>query len=224
MKTLYLSPSTQENNIGVGDYGTEEFRCNLIADVIEKELVNNGIKIYRNKPDMTLSKIVKESNGYNVDVHLAVHTNAYNKLARGAEIYVHEKGGYSESFAKSIYKRIEKMTPVKDRGVKQGKDYYGKGKHIYELANVSCTAALIEISFHDNIDDAKWIVENIENIGINIANGVLEYFGVEKKNDNESKLYRVMVGSYKNLPNAKNHVKALQDKNIDSCIIPYDLD
>lgn len=224
MKTLYLSPSVQERNVGYGNYGTEEYRCNQIADFVEEVLCEHGVKVYRNKPTMTLSQIVNESNQYNVDMHLAIHTNAYDKKTRGMEIYVHEKGGYSENFAKCIYDRIEALTPVKDRGVKQGKNFYGTGKHMYEIANVSCTRALIEVAFHDEKNDAQWVIENIEEIGINIARGILEYLGIkykENKQDSDSDvLYRVMVGSYRNLKNAKKHVESLKGK-MDSCIMPY---
>ena len=33
MKSIYLSPSTQENNVGAGSYGTEEQRMNQIMDL-----------------------------------------------------------------------------------------------------------------------------------------------------------------------------------------------
>ncbi|MEG0221374.1 MAG: peptidoglycan DD-metalloendopeptidase family protein, partial [Clostridia bacterium] len=37
--TIFLSPSTQRTNEGVGSYGTEEKRCNQVADVVQRELV-----------------------------------------------------------------------------------------------------------------------------------------------------------------------------------------
>jgi len=38
---------------------------------------------------------------------------------------------------------------------------------------------LIEIAFHDNAADAKWIIGNIEGIGTALAKGLLKYFGIE---------------------------------------------
>ena len=37
--SVYLSPSVQENNIGIGNYGTEEKRMNEIADIVEDKLI-----------------------------------------------------------------------------------------------------------------------------------------------------------------------------------------
>ncbi len=42
---VYLSPSTQENNIGIGGYGTEEKRMNQVADVVERLLKSSGITV-----------------------------------------------------------------------------------------------------------------------------------------------------------------------------------
>lgn len=45
-KIVYLSPSTQERNIGYGNYSTEEKRMNGVADVVQEILVEHGIKVY----------------------------------------------------------------------------------------------------------------------------------------------------------------------------------
>ena len=39
-------------------------------------------------------------------------------------------------------------------------------------------AALAEVSFHDNPEDARFIVDNMEEIGQAIARGILDYFGM----------------------------------------------
>jgi hypothetical protein len=33
---------------------------------------------------------------------------------------------------------------------------------------------LVEVGYHDNIKDSKWMVEKIEEIGIAIAEGIIE--------------------------------------------------
>jgi hypothetical protein len=69
------------------------------------------------------------------------------------------------------------MTPTSDRGVKEGYKLYN-GQPMYELAYTNAPACLVEVAYHDNIDDAIWIINNIENIGIALAKGILEYFGI----------------------------------------------
>ena len=72
--------------------------------------------------------------------------------------------------------------------VVEGKDHFGPGKPLYELSETVAPAALVEIAFHDQPDDAKWILANIEPIGVILAKGILKYFSinwVEEKSELE---------------------------------------
>ena len=60
-KSVYLSPSIQEGNIGYGDYGTEEKRMNEVCDVTQKHLFRHGLTVFRNRPDMTLKHVETDS-------------------------------------------------------------------------------------------------------------------------------------------------------------------
>lgn len=185
-KTKYLSPSTQEKNIGVGNYGTEEKRMNQVADVTEKVLKQHGFVVYRNKPEMTLAQVVADSNGKKPDIHFAIHSNAGSGNNRGCEVYCHKFGGSGEKLVRAVYSEIEPNTPSRDRGVKEGCNHYGKGKPLYELEYTAAPAALIEIAYHDNKDDAVWIINNIEVIGTVIAKGILKYFDIPFQKENLS--------------------------------------
>lgn len=172
MASVYISPSTQEKNIGAGDYGTEEKRMNQVANYVVAELRRFGVTVYRNNPEMTLLQIVKDSNLKKPDLHFAIHSNAGG--ARGGEVYCHRFGGVGEKLARNVYRYLELLTPVADRGVKEGYNFYGPGKHMYELAETNAPAALVEIDFHDSPKAADWIMEHVEAIGIALARGVLE--------------------------------------------------
>lgn len=185
-KTIYLSPSTQEKNIGVGNYGTEESRMNQVADVTERVLKQHGFVVYRNKPEMTLAQVVADSNSKKPDIHFAIHSNAGSGNNRGCEVYCHKFGGNGEKLARAIYSEIEPNTPSSDRGVKEGCNHYGQGKPLYELAYTTAPAALIEIAYHDNKDDAVWIINNIEVIGTVLAKGILKYFDIPFQQENPS--------------------------------------
>jgi len=178
-KIVYISPSTQEKNVGVGNYGTEEYRMNLVADVTCSELIRHGVKVYRNKQEMSLSQVVVDSDKHSVDLHQAIHSNAYKGTARGCSIYCHKFGGVGEKLARNVYAELEPLTPTKDRGVHEGYNHYGPGKPMYELAQTNAPAALVEVAFHDNTLDAEWIMMHIELIGIGIAKGILKTLGIK---------------------------------------------
>lgn len=205
-KSVYLSPSTQESNMGTGDYGTEEGRMNQVADVTERVLKEHGITVYRNKPEMTLSQVVADSNSRKPDIHFAIHSNAGG--GRGCEVYCHKFGGNGEKLAKAVYSELSPLTPTGDRGVHEGYNFYGPGKHMYELAYTNSPAALVETAFHDNQSDAQWIINNLEDIGIALAKGVLDYFGIQyvpttQKPETNAKCYRVQIGAYNIKANAE---------------------
>ena len=75
MPIIYLSPSTQENNLYVNG-GTEEEWMNRLADAMEPYLTASGIRYTRNTPDMTAASSIRASNAGNYDLHLALHSNA----------------------------------------------------------------------------------------------------------------------------------------------------
>ncbi|MEG2137375.1 MAG: peptidoglycan hydrolase, partial [Oscillospiraceae bacterium] len=75
MPIIYLSPSTQQDNLYVNG-GSEEQWMNRLADAMVPYLNSTGIQYSRNTPDMTAASSIKASNAGNYDLHLALHSNA----------------------------------------------------------------------------------------------------------------------------------------------------
>ena len=167
MKSIYLSPSTQENNVGAGSYGTEEQRMNEIMDLIENQLRGHYI-LYRNRPNMTLQQVVADSNAKNPDLHFALHSNAGG--GSGAECWICAKGGQAERFANRLYEELSALTPGKDRGVKVSTS-------LYEVNRTKAPAVILEVEFHDTPEGAAWIVANEKAIAQACVRAILGHFG-----------------------------------------------
>lgn len=172
---VFLSPSTQQGNLGAGDYGTEEARMNQIADVVARELSERGLRIYRNKPAWDVKKCVAYANQRHIQAYVAIHSNAMARKkdggrASGCEVWTKSKSGAGKALACAVYEKMAALTPVKDRGVKYG-DYW-------ETAKTKAPSCIVEVDFHDNPERAKWITENIEKIGIAISQGICRYLNV----------------------------------------------
>lgn len=167
MKSIYLSPSTQENNVGAGSYGTEERRMNEIMDLIENQLRGKYI-LYRNRPEMSLRQVVADSNAKNPDLHFALHSNAGG--SRGTECWICAKGGQAEKFANLLYKKVAPLTPTKDRGVKVSSS-------LYEVNKTRAPATILEIDFHDNAQTAQWIIDNKTAVAHACVQAIMEFFG-----------------------------------------------
>ncbi|HJA35149.1 MAG TPA: N-acetylmuramoyl-L-alanine amidase [Firmicutes bacterium] len=167
MSSIYLSPSTQENNVGAGSYGTEEQRMNQIMDRIEADL-QGRFTLYRNRPGMTLQQVVADSNAKKPDLHFALHSNAGG--GSGAECWISAKGGQAEQFAKRLMEEMSALTPGKDRGVKVSTS-------LYEVNKTKAPAVILEVEFHDTPEGAAWIVANEKAIAQACVRAILGYFG-----------------------------------------------
>lgn len=172
MPTIYLSPSTQEyNSFVIG--GSEEYYMNLIADAMIPYLQSNGIQYARNTPDMTAGSSIRESNEGNYDLHLAIHSNASGEgqsgQNRGALIFYYPSSSngmraaeiFEKNF-KDIYPNPElvRIVPTTSLG---------------EVSRTRAPSVLIEVAYHDNVEDAIWIRENINLIARTIVTALSEY-------------------------------------------------
>lgn len=173
MKKLYLSPSSQENNVGPGGY-IEEVVLNLIADAMLAELKGYPeIVSMRNKRGNTYAGHIAESDAFKPDLHFAFHSDALNGKARGCGVFCHnpsDLSSLSTQFAMILYRRISALTPTGDRGIKVGT--------MAEVATVKAKAVLIEVAFHDNPDDALWIVNHIAEIAHESVLSLLELWKI----------------------------------------------
>ncbi len=180
MASVYLSPSTQEaNRFAVGGI-TEEQNSNAVTDILEKALREKyGITVYRNRPDMNLSQMIADSNAKKPDIHVAIHTNAGG--GRGTEVYayiIEGKVSNSQKLAQYIYDVFSVITPSADRGVKNGRT-----AKLGEVVNTTATAVLVEMAFHDNPDDAAWLIANRQACSTAYEKGICRYFGIQYKPD-----------------------------------------
>jgi N-acetylmuramoyl-L-alanine amidase len=112
---------------------------------------------------------------------------------------------------------VTKITPANDRGVKQG-------NWLYEIKHTKAPAALVEVSFHDNPEDAAWIKASCDAIAEAIAKGVCKYFGVAFKKPAQTdttpngKLYKIQVGAFKSRDNAEALLTKLKQAGFDGFI------
>ena len=159
MPKLYVSPSSQENNTGPGGY-VEEVVMNLIADALCAKLpLYPAIAFMRNRRGNTYAGHIAESDAFKPDIHLAIHSNAVNGKARGCIVFCFNPSDLnspSTQLARILYKRVADLTPTADKGIQAGT--------MAEVATVKAKAVLIEIAFHDNPDDAAWIVNHVAEI------------------------------------------------------------
>ena len=175
MPKIYLSPSTQEFNEYVNG-GTEEEYMNLIADAMIPYLKASGLEFTRNTPDMTAASSIRQSNEGDYDLHLALHSNAapesLSGQLQGTDVYYYPTSVEGERAAiifvdnlKDIY-----LNPDRVRALTTTR--------LGEVSRTRAPGVLIEFAYHDNVEDANWIKNNIDQIAANVVLSLTEFFGI----------------------------------------------
>ena len=202
-KKIYLSPSDQDGNRYAYGNTNEMIQCCRIADACEIALKRCGFEVINNQTG-SMEERVSESNRWGADLHMPIHTNAFNGVVAGTRLFSHDTSGEGYKACKAVFNVLAPVTPGTSESVST---YPG----LYEIRYANAPTVYVEAEFHDVPKIAKWIIENVELIGEALAEGVCNYFGYEyvkpevkpEKTDDGNVFYRVQVGAFNNPSNAE---------------------
>ena len=172
-KKVYLSPSDQTKNLYAYGNTNEAVQCGKIAEATKKALERNGVKVKIGHM-ISLAEKCNRSDAFDADLHVPIHTNAYNGSVSGTRMFCYNTTGEGYKACKAIFARLAKLTPGKSENIK----VYDE---LYEVRKPAAPTTYIEVDFHDVPSVAKWIIENTTIIGETIAHGICDYFGISFK-------------------------------------------
>ena len=204
MAKVFLSPSNQYDNRYAYGNTTEGEQCGKIAEACKVALERSGVAVNLMHDESMQTKCA-ESNKFGADLHVPIHTNAFNGKVMGTRMFCYSAGGKGMAACKAIFARVAPLSPGTSENIQVN-------QKLYEVRVPAAPTAYIECEFHDTVDGAKWIVENTTAIGEAIAHGICDYFGVTFKEPEQPKpvepekkdvLYRVQIGAYKIKANAE---------------------
>lgn len=171
MLKVFISPSNQVGNKYSGIDMNEAENCSAIAGFLAQCLSASGFNVLRPAPGASMAAAVRESNVYMPDLHICIHTNAFNGKVTGTRVFTFAGSGKAYDCGKLIFDGLCRLIPD---GVNAMKQRPG----LYELKNTVAPAVYVEVDFHDVPDRARWLVENRERIAHNLATSICSYFGV----------------------------------------------
>ena len=177
MPRIYLSPSTQDWNPYVDGSGSEEYWMNLLADALEPYLYANTIAFVRNSPEMTAASSIAQANQLGgFDFYLALHSNASGEgqagKNRGIIVFYYPTSSDGRRAAELFAAQLQKVYPLPSQVTVQPTTSLG------EVRQPKYPANLIELGYHDNYADARWIENNLDAAAQAIARGLTDYFGL----------------------------------------------
>ena len=170
-KKIYISPSNQvSNRYAVGNTNEAE-QCRKIATKLVEALNRCG---FDGKTNVTgdMYEHVRESNAFGADLHIPIHTNAYNGKVAGLRIFVYKTGGEAEKIAKAISAELAPITPGTSDGI-------SAQPGLYECKATNALCVYIEAGFHDNPTEAQWIIDHTVDIAEAICRGLCKYYGLK---------------------------------------------
>lgn len=190
-KNIYISPSDQTSNKYAYGNTNEAVVCRKIADATEAALKRCGFNVKNNKTSSMAARVA-ESDKWGADLHLAIHTNAFNKKVTGTRLFCWDKVGEGYKACRAIFNKLAPLTPGTSESI-------SVNTSLYEIRNPSAPTAYVEVDFHDVADIAKWLIENVEAVGEAICQGVCDYFGVAYVPKELPEKKQIVLGEYDTL-------------------------
>ena len=177
-KKVYLSPSDQTKNYYAYGDTTEAIQCGKIAEACRKALTRCGIEVMVGQYD-TMTNRCRASDAFGADLHVPIHTNAYNGKVGGTRVFCYNKAGEGYKAAMAVFNSLAPITPGTSESI-------SVNANLFEVRVPAAPTVYVECDFHDVPKIAKWIIANTNAIGEAIARGICNYFGVKYKTESEA--------------------------------------
>ena len=171
---IYLSPSNQDANIYAIGNTNEMIQCNIIAEAVEEYLLEHGFNVKRAPMNQDMYVTIDESNYWGADLHVPIHTNAFDGSLTGGTLIMIYNFADTENVkaARNILDSLAPITPGSDYPLKQRKD-------LHELSDIEAMSVYVECEHHDTVEGANFIINNTDKIAEAIAKGICSYYGIE---------------------------------------------
>lgn len=232
MFKVYLSPAYhRQNDCAIsGCYETKH--NNEYLDILEKHLLRCGMAVKRGARRTPMSdengtelmkQAVAESNTWGADVHYVSHTNASsygvgNGKVRGCRPIYYTGSVKGKELGEIMVKHRKDVYPYPALvSLKNRSD-------LYELRVPYAVSFYEEHVFHDNIDDATWFHEHMNDVAVSAAKGLCEWFGInyvqpQGEVDTVKHRYTVQLGAFKSKENAQNYLTKIQNAGFPDAFI-----
>lgn len=166
---IYLSPSQQNYNIYAAGNTTEKEQCGRIATHCKAALERCGFEVKCAEDGMSIGAAVKASNNWGADLHVPIHTNAGG--GSGCVVFISKFEDERQKYAQAVYDEIAAITEADEK-------YGVRTAGFTEIRDTTAKCIYIEAEFHDNAENAQWIIENVSEIGEAICRGLCKAAGL----------------------------------------------
>ncbi len=173
-KKIYVSPSSQTANIYAVGNTNEAVECRKIALATVAALKRCGFDAITNIEDgpRALYNRVAESNRWGADAHIAIHTNAYNGKVSGFRGFYYDEESEGKELCEDIMDEVAPLTPGQSDSIRARPGFY-------EISATAAPCAYLELGFHDNPEEAQYIIDHTDELAEAICKGVCDFYDVK---------------------------------------------
>lgn len=216
MARVFLDAGHGGKDPGAVGNGMQEKVIALSATLkIGNILANHGVDVrYSRTTDvfLELADRANRANNAKADKFVSIHCNAFSdSSARGVETYSYPGSSTGAALAKNIQDSIiASGAYTVNRGCKTA------NFAVLRLTNMP--AALVELAFITNSQDANILRNRQNDLAVAVAKGILKNLGIPY-NGGGSTLYKVQVGAFSVKANAEKLVNELKGKGYSPFIV-----
>lgn len=224
-KKIYFSPSDQTRNTYAVCNTNEAAQCRQIALYAVEAAKRCGFDALTDAVsggDDAMDKRIKQANDWGADAYIVIHTNAFNGEVMGTRMFCYSIPGEGYEICKAIMATLAPITPGESDNITV--------KHFDEVVGANAPVAYIESGFHDNAEEARWIIDHKQAIAEAIVMGLCNHYGVAYVAPDSqpaqpsapasgNTLYRVQVGAFTVKANAESMRDKLKSAGYDAFVV-----
>ena len=205
-KRIYLSPSNQDGNTYASGNTNEMEQCDKIAKATATALKRCGFEVKVGKSGDTMQNRCIKSDAFKADIHMPIHTNAFNgKVTGGTRIFCYSSSAENSAPAKAVLKTLGPISPGTA-------DSVTVHKALYEINVPNAITVYVEVEFHDTKTGSDWIRNNTEKIAEAICEGMCNHFKVPYKKPTTTTAEKKVLDKKGNKQgNSSNGILALKE-------------
>lgn len=198
--------------------------CCEIAEYTKNALIRCGFEVKIASPNDNMKVRVAEGISWKANYYMPIHTNAATATlnegtARGPCVLRYGKeGGISDRACKIVYKHLMAIYPNKSN---RRNPVYERSD-FYEIGQTPMLSVYPELAFHDNHEDADWLVNNKKEIAEALCKGVCEWYSVNYINPASEPTNTVPKAKYDEIVKERDAYKQKYDSLVISLTNLYE--
>ena len=170
MKKIYISPSDQTGNTYAAGSTNEAVQCRQMAQHLVRALERCGFEA---KINLTagMRERVAESNAWGADLHVPIHTNAFDGKTSGTRLVCYSTASEGYKACQAVFRHLAPITPGTSENISAHPE-------LYECRAATAPTLFVEADFHDVDEVALWLIDHKEDIAEAICHGICDHYGV----------------------------------------------